>query len=465
MAIVVRFFSFFPSLIDHDESTYLEIARMILTGKTLYVDMIDIKPPGIFLILAGFQFLFGYSIFVMRLLVTLWIAVTAFVIYKTTRLLVKDERASVASGIIYIFFISTWKTYGISITPEIFFNLFTISALYVLLNKQSLLNYLAAGLIAGIGFIVKYFVIFDFAAFMVFLVILNFRRKEKLNYLRQAFSFLLAGVGFFLPFALTNLWFFLNGHFSAFYDIVYLAPARYPAAFDPRIVLKIFFDFHIYFFPVFIFFYDVLINKKSAGPEIPILKILGIIWALMALIVVMISGMPFGHYTIQLMLPVSLVAGAFFHSERSFPFIAKPLNRRTLQIITAGLILLLFIIKFDYFTKRDIPREIATYMEPRLKPGDVIYTGNYQQIIYYLLKKDSPTKYIHRTLLLYRNHLEELDINADEEFRYIMAQSPVYIVTEKDYPAGIMKDFINKNYTVEKDFGKGIVVLRANKRS
>ncbi len=185
----------------------------------------------------------------------------------------------------------------------------------------------------------------------------------------------------------------------------------------------------------------------------------------MALAAVMISGMPFKHYTIQLMLPVSLVAGAFFHSERSFPLLSKPLNRRTLQIITAGLILLLSIIKIDYLTKRDIPREIATYMEPRLKPGDVIYTGNYQHIIYYLLKKDSPTKYIHRTLLLYKNHLDELDINADEEFRHIMAQSPVYIITEKDYPAGIMKDFINKNYTVEKDFGKGIVVLRANKRS
>ena len=151
LSLILRFFSFFPSVIDHDESTYLEIARMILAGKTLYVDMIDIKPPGIFLILAGFQAVFGYSLFVIRLLVAIWIAITAFMIYKTGRLLVKDERASLAAGIIYIFLISTWSFYGISITPEIFFNLFTVSALYVLLKKQSMLNYMLAGLVSRAG--------------------------------------------------------------------------------------------------------------------------------------------------------------------------------------------------------------------------------------------------------------------------------------------------------------------------
>jgi 4-amino-4-deoxy-L-arabinose transferase-like glycosyltransferase len=115
LAVMLRFFSFFPSVIDHDESTYLEIARMILAGKTLYVDMIDIKPPGIFLILAGFQEVFGYSIFVIRLLTAIWIAITAFMIYKTGSLLVKNERASLAAGIIYIFLISTWSFYHFSI--------------------------------------------------------------------------------------------------------------------------------------------------------------------------------------------------------------------------------------------------------------------------------------------------------------------------------------------------------------
>ncbi|MCK9400227.1 MAG: glycosyltransferase family 39 protein [Bacteroidales bacterium] len=463
VAVILRFFSFFPSVIDHDESTYLEIARMILAGNTLYVDMIDIKPPGIFLILAGFQAVFGYSIFVLRLLVTLWIAVTAFMIYKTSGLLVKNERASLAAGIIYIFFISTWSFYGISITPEIFFNLFTISALYVLLKKQSLVNYMLAGLLAGMGFMVKYLVIFDFAAFMIFFIILNLRKKEKLNLTKMTFSIILAGIGYFIPFALMNLCYYLNGHFDALYNIVYLAPARYPSEFDPWRMLKFVLDFQIHFLPVFFFFYYVLINKKFTGPEISLTKKLCILWSFLALAAVLIAGKAFQHYTIQLMLPVSLMAGVFFHSERYLPaFLHQPFNRKTGRVILVVLILLITMMKLEYFLRKDIPREIATYLKPKLKAEDVIYTGNYHHILYYLLKKDSPTKYTHRSLLLRDNHIKALNINADEEFRHIMAHWPVYIILEKEYPAGIMKDFIKNNYSVEKDFSNGILLYRLN---
>lgn len=464
LALVLRFFSFFPSVIDHDESTYLEIARMILAGKTLYVDMVDIKPPGIFLILAAFQFVFGYSIFVIRLLVTLWIALTAFMIYITARLIVKDNRASLAAGIIYIFLISTWSFYGISITPEIFFNLFTISALYLLLKKQSLLNYMLAGLLMGIGFMVKYLVLFDFTVFMVFFFIQNLQKKGKIKMIQMMAYLFLAGVCFLLPFALANLVYYLNGHFDAFYNIIYLAPARYPSVPKGWNMVKFILDFQLRFFPVFFFFYYALIDKKSFDRvEISSTKRLCVLWSVMVLIAVVIAGKRFGHYTIQLMLPVSLMAGFFFHSERSLPtFLQWPFRRIPGRVILLVLILLVALLKLEYVRKNDIPREIATYLKPRLKPDDVIYTGNYQQIIYYLLKKDSPTKYIHRSLLLADSHIKELDIDADEEFRQIIAQRPVYIITEKEYPAGMMKDFIMNNYHVEKDFTKGILLYRLN---
>jgi 4-amino-4-deoxy-L-arabinose transferase-like glycosyltransferase len=463
LALVLRFFSFFPSVIDHDESTYLEIARMILSGKMLYVDMVDIKPPGIFLILAGFQAVFGYSLFVIRLLTAIWIAITAFMIYKTGSLLVKNERASFAAGIIYIFLISTWSFYGISITPEIFFNLFTISALYILLKKQSFLSYLLAGLLAGMGFIIKYLVIFDLAAFIIFFLIPDLRKKGISDRMRMIFYVITAGIGFFLPFVLMNLWYYLNGHFDALYNIVYLAPSRYPSAFDPWKMLKFVLDFHLRFLPVFFFFYYALLDKKFTGPEITFTKKLCALWSLMALAAVLIAGKTFGHYMIQLMLPVSLMAGVFFHSQRSLPSLLKrPLKRNTGRVILLILILLISMMKLEYIMRKDIPGEIANYLEPRLKPDDVIYTGNYHHILYYLLKKDSPTKYIHRSLLLNENHIKALNINVDEEFRHIIAQRPVYIITENDYPPGMMKEFIMDNYHIEKDFTGGILLYRLN---
>ena len=463
LAIVLRFFSFFPSVIDHDESTYLIMARMILQGKTLYVDMVDIKPPGIFLILAAFQVVFGYSIFVLRLLVSLWVAVTAFMIYKTGRVVFKDERSSLAAGTIYIFLISTWSFYGISITPEIFFNLFTISALYILLKKQGLLNYMMAGLLFGIGFIVKYLVLFDFTVFMVFFFILNFRKRDRIGIIRMVSYIFLAGLCFLLPFALANLVYYLNGHFDAFYNIIYLSPARYPSVPNGWKMVKFIIDFQLRFFPAFFFFYYAIFNRKFISPEISLTKRLCIFWSVMALAAVIIAGKRFGHYTVQLMLPVSLMAGVFFHPEMLLPaFLRWPLKKNTGRVILVFLILLVTLIKLEYVTQKDIPREIASYLEPKLKPDDIIYTGNYQQIIYYLLKKDSPTKYVHRSLLLANSHIKALDIDAVAEFRHIIALRPVYILTEKEYPAGMMKEFIMSNYHVEKDFSKGIILYRIN---
>jgi hypothetical protein len=124
------------------------------------------------------------------------------------------------------------------------------------------------------------------------------------------------------------------------------------------------------------------------------------------------------------------------------------------------LIVAITLLKVEYYTRKDIPREIAAYLKPRLAEADVMYTGNYHHILYYLLEKDSPTKYIHRSLLLKDTHIKALDINADEEFRKIISARPIYILIEKEYPAGMMKDFIIKNYKIEKEFGNNIFLYR-----
>ena len=461
LAILLRFFSFFPSVIDHDESTYLEIARMLIHGKTLYVDMVDIKPPGIFLILAGLQFVFGYPIFVIRMLVSVWIGITAFLIFLTGKAMMNDDRPAIASGIIYIFFISTWSFYGISITPEIFFNLFTIAALLVIVKKKHVSKYLWAGLLAGIGFIVKYLVIFDFAVIVLFFIITEYRKNETKKFQKAFLSIIMAGFGFTLPFAVMNLWYVLNGHFNDLYNIVYLSPSRYPAAFDAWKMLKYILDFHLRFFPFFLLFYFVILKKYRGNNAISTVKTLSVLWSGAALIAVVLAGKTFGHYTIQLMLPVSLTAGIFFHPDMNLtPRLAWLTDRRTGMILLALLVLAVTMMKLEYVFRKDVPREVAAYLEPRLRKNDVIYTGNYHHIIYYLLGKDSPTKYVHRTLLTGENHIKALDIDVDKEFGHIMDQRPAYILVYKDYGEGMMKDFIRKNYFLEKVFDNEVFLYR-----
>jgi hypothetical protein len=226
-------------------------------------------------------------------------------------------------------------------------------------------------------------------------------------------------------------------------------------------MLKFILEFHLLFLPVFFLFYYVVTDKKTAGTEIRNMKLLAVTWSAMALVAVILAGKTFGHYTIQLMLPLSLTAGVFFIPGRVMPrWLEKITSARTGGILFFILIMVLTLMKVEYFVRKDIPKEIASYLKLRLDNDDVLYTGNYHHIVYYLLRIDSPTKYVHRSLLLKDKHIRALDINTDEEFRKIMSLRPVYIIIEKEYPAGMMKDFIDKNYKEEKRFGDGIILFR-----
>jgi len=76
ISLALRFVSFFPSVMDHDESTYLIIGRDILNGKNLYTDVTDTKPVGIFLFYAGLEYIFGSSIFLKRLAFALLVGIS-----------------------------------------------------------------------------------------------------------------------------------------------------------------------------------------------------------------------------------------------------------------------------------------------------------------------------------------------------------------------------------------------------
>ena len=85
LSTVMRFFSFFPSVMDHDESTYLVIADALRNGDVYLRDVIDTKPIGIFTLLAIFQLFFGKSILIFRIITAIWIALTAWMLYLTHR--------------------------------------------------------------------------------------------------------------------------------------------------------------------------------------------------------------------------------------------------------------------------------------------------------------------------------------------------------------------------------------------
>mgnify|MGYP000745940403 CR=1 FL=1 len=179
LAVVIRWGTFFPSVINHDESTYFLIGQGLLQGQTYLVDSFDTKPIGIFLVYALMSLLGGGSIFMLRLFTALVIGLTAYLIFRLGRKANADERVGWAAGIAYLLLSSIFKFYGLSPNTELFFVPFAVAAvLLVWGEKQQWYHFASAGLLLGAGFVIKYVIAADAFAIGAFLLWRGWRQQE-----------------------------------------------------------------------------------------------------------------------------------------------------------------------------------------------------------------------------------------------------------------------------------------------
>lgn len=462
LALLLRFFSFFPSVIDHDESTYLVIADAVMHGKVYWKDVVDTKPIGIFLLIGSFQALFGKSIFVFRLLTALWIALTAWMLYCVHRRLLPPSAPDVynsgpvASGILYLLMTSLFTFFGVSPNTELFFNLFTITAIWIVIRHQHVIWFFLAGLLLGIGFMIKYVVLFDAIALGLFFIWRQIKDKKTWMYwLGRSF---LMGFAFLLPVAVTWWYYRQMGMEDTFRFFTFELSGRYfhhPPIGEYFVFLS---DCIFRYTPILFWFIYCAIKWRVTGPSLPLLSGL---WFALALTIVLVPGKFFGHYFIQVMAPMSLLAGSFFDNRRdlhkSIAWMRKPIVAQPILIL-----LLIITISFqvsDFMNKRDYPREVAAYLNERLKPEDVLYTGNYHHILYLLTDKDSPTPYVHRSLIWDKDNANALGIDQAVELEKIFAQKPRFIVIAKPQaPDHLLSTTLASSYQVVKTFDKKATV-------
>lgn len=456
VSIALRLFSFFPSVLDHDESTYLIIGRDILQGKELYTDVTDTKPAGIFLFYAALEFLFGGSIFMKRFVFALVVGFTAFLVYNVSKRFFENQKAAIAAGLIYIFYTSVWVYHGRSPNTELLFNLTTVSSLLLFLRLK-LKPWILGGLLMGIGFIIKYLVLFDLVAFFLFFFITEIIRDSKVLQRTQFWGrYVLAGLAFLLPFALLNLWFWMDDPAHDFFYVTYELPGNYgnnPSLKRYGIMLA---DFTGKFLPISFFLFYVILNRNNflKGK----LKWFFAAWVFSIFIAIYLPGKEFSHYTIQLMLPLSLLAGLFFHTElRKDKYTSMVFSEKTgLALLFSGILVIQIISFNNEVLKPDYPREVAAAIQQELELGEGVYVADYEQIVYYLLDLDSPTKFVHPNLLFTETH-KAFNINVDSELTQIMNNEPDFIVVEKE--TGRMAKLMGKKYQLMKELNQGKIRL------
>ncbi|MCB9264536.1 MAG: glycosyltransferase family 39 protein [Lewinellaceae bacterium] len=424
IALLLRFFSFFPSVINHDESTYIVISDAILAGHTYQVDYIDTKPIGIFLIYAFLQLLMGKSVLLLRVAAAATLAATAYFLYRAKLSFGSRQEAAFASGLAYLFLNSIFTYFGVSPNTETFFNLFTALALWVYCSRPPVWAYFIAGLSLGIGFVIKYVVLFDGLAFGLFLLWQARLGKEKWG---AAWAKALAmAAGAALPFLAVIAWYRSIGHLEPFWFYTFTVSGRYLESKGILDHLAFFLDFNLRFLPVAFFFYYVVFSRMVHSLS----RQFGLLWAALVLLGVLLPGKLFGHYFIQFMLPFCFLAGEFFSITReALPKGLRWLRRPKIGYPLLGLLLLTnLVLQYkDYYLKTDYPRQSAAFLAPRLSPGDVVYTAN-DQIIYHLLGTLPPLPYVHPSLFWEEQHIRALEIGREAEIERLKAKQPRFLL-------------------------------------
>ena len=448
ISIFLRFFSFFPSLLGHDESTYMVIGRDILNGKQLYTDVFDNKPVGIFLFYAGLELLFGNSIFMKRMIFALLVGASAHFLFLNSRKLFKINRVAIASGIIYVFYTSVWNYHGRSPNTEILFNFFTIISLFFFLKKNNS-SFFIGGLAMGAGFMVKYVVLLDLFAFMVYFFVLEMMSLKRGTFLSIFLRYSLAAMGFLLPFAAANLYFYLGANFTDFVYVTYEMPRNYGGSPSLQRYSVMISEFTGKFLPISFFIFYTLF-RKNKGFKIPHKQLLAF-WTICVFIAIYLPGKEMNHYTIQLMPPLSLLAGFFFHPDfKKDKITMLVFSGNTGKILLASFVgLIIFLGIKDDFLAPDYAREVAKHIRKDFTETDKIYVGNYEQIIYYLLETDSPTKYVHSTLLFSPKHTY-LPVNREKEVERIIKGKPKYVLIQKQN--ALLESLLAEDYFIDVSF-------------
>ncbi len=455
-ALVFKVFTFFYSVIDIDESTYLLIGKELFKGKILYVDYYDTKPIGIFLIFGLLETITGQGILFSRLLAALIIGLTSFYLYRLKLIITGNRYVSIFAGIIYLILASMYRfTYAAN--TELFFIFFTILSFNILFKGERDFRFFAGGLIAGFGFIIKYMVAFDMLAYALFLLFLVF--KQRMRFLKLMKAGILLFTGFIIPVGMVILFYTIIGHLEEFQSFSFSFLMKYQQATGMQEYWKMVIDVHVKYLPAFILFYYFLYRNFLRIPK-QSYSFFVIIWTVMTYIAVLSLKKPNTHYVIQVF-PVMafVIADIFAIPNRSGDFIKK--HAAQFLSWTVGILLIISLINQLYYVfKNDHPRQIARYLEERMDKDGIIYVSGYKHIIYYLLEQPPPTPYVHPTMFVYADHINKLDIDLDREIGLVLDQKPQFIVYRIDsYMYGHEAYFL-RNYEKSAEFDNNIYVYK-----
>ena len=395
-----------PSLVTPhfygDEEIYFVMGRAWREGVPLYRAMFDHKPPLIYILAGIFP-----TIATFRTMLVVMMLIHTVLFWKLVNLFWAGKSkiyAYLSSGLFVI--LSTLPTFeGLIVNAELLMMMpITLSLLIVWSGPIAWRRYLIAGLVAGVGWLYKIPVVFDFVAIALYLFV--FREKTlKAGLMKMLSGSFFAFVGGFItPLLLTFVYYFLKGDGVDYLGTVLTMNLGYISswstssyAFNPfqsgllvRAMLLAVFVLSIYGL------------RKKLDKRLT----LAALWCGWSLFGALLSFRPYPHYLQELVLAVSLLLPTLFTTrtiwgwsvwamligggivtQQNVKFWGYPtLNvyRDFLEMTTGRISKIQYRERFDN-TKRNYL--IASYLNERLSPSDEIFVWGSDPTVYNLTRR------------------------------------------------------------------------------
>lgn len=427
-----------------DEGIYQVIGKALNSGRLLYQDIWDNKPPNLYLIYAlfnGDQFLVrGFS-----LLVGVLSVITFFILGK---IFFRKNISVYISTLLYVFLFGSPLIEGNIANAENFMHLpIILSAILVLkYKKTSNLKYIfLSGLLLSFAFMTKIVAVFEFSAFIVFLFALD--NKENIKFriknlfsIKRIYDKAIFITGFSVLPILFSIVFLLLGAFPDFLSGVLSENIDYVGEGNNFI-----FPMSILFLKVIMLSLTVLFILKISK-KVSQINLLIFLWLVFSLFSTFFSQRPYFHYILMSALPFAYFIGSIIESEKY----------RIIKLVCALIIMLTVYLNFgiykktldyyanyiefmfmnkkieDYYAFFDpnTPRdyELARFIRMYSNENESVFLWSDSGQIYALSEVLPPGKYIVAYHIIYYNDALEYMVNQVSEIE------PRYIIKTKESP-------------------------------
>ncbi len=443
-----------PSLFEPywygDEGIYQVIGLALRQGRLLYAGIWDNKPPLLY-VLYG---LLGSEQDLIRaasLVAGVAAIVTFFLLAKKLFREKSHHKAIYMSTALFALLLGAPLLEGNVANAENFMlfpilagGLLTFMAVETKVVRKSTKLFFAAGLLFSIAFLFKIVAVFDFAAFVVFLLVLRTPslaalRKEK--FIEDNLKYFAPIIfGFFLPIFLTFAYFLLNGAFGLFLKATFFSNIGYVSYANTFFIPQGLLLLKLAVLGTLVY---IIYRKKSSLPHHLIFIL---VWLMFSLFNAMFSQRPYTHYLLVLIPSFSLLIGALVYEvgqrARALMFVLLSLfiismnfslgvksiayYKNYLDFVTGGKNVDQYRNFFDRNTPLDY--QLGDFLKTHTLPSDHIFIWGNNAQVYKIVNKIPPGRYI----VAY--HIQSYKDGLENTKDAILKNPPKYIVIMPNVP-------------------------------